>query len=143
LLEQEESLEPHRRGEILVAAVMNAFIHAWADRITQLGVPGQRRFPVRRVAEDGEMIAEMLLTMWIRALDYMPPVHLEFSDALSAALTADPEGRPDASPYPLPKHIRASFVSYAIEPAPTSLPAEWTRHPTPQRLSSDLVPFHS
>jgi len=143
VLEQEEYLEPHRRGEILVAAVMNAFIHAWADRITQLGVPGQRRFPVRRVAEDGEVIAEMLLTMWIRALDYMPPVHLEFPDALSAALTADREVRPDDSRYQLRKHIRDSFASYGIKPTKTSLPAEGTWKPAPENLIYERVRFES
>jgi len=126
-----------------VAAVMNAFIQAWADRIAQLGVPGQRRFPVRRVAEDGEVIAELLLTMWSRALDYMPPVHLEFPDALSAALTADREVRPDDSRYQLRKHIRASFVSYGIKPARTSLPSEGTWKPGPENLTYERMRFES
>jgi hypothetical protein len=116
LLEQEEFQEPHRRGEVLVAAVMNAFISVWAARIKGLGVTGQRKFPVTRVAEEGAVIAETLLTMWIRALDYMPPVHLEFPDALSAALTADMEVRPDDSRYDLRRILRESFKSYGITP---------------------------
>jgi hypothetical protein len=142
LLEQEEFLEPHRRGEVLVAAVMNAFIEAWAERIVGLGIAGQRRFPVRRVAEDGAAIAELLATMWIRAIDYMPPIHLEFPDALSAALTADVEVRPDDSRYQLRKHMRASFASYGIQPARTSR-ADGTWKPAPEGLSYDRVRFES
>jgi hypothetical protein len=119
-LEAPEFQEAHRRGEILVAAVMNGFINAWAGRIADLGVPGQTSYAVARVAEQGADIADALGTMWIRALDYMPPVHLEFADALSAALTADTEVRPDDSRFDLRQHMHASFGSYGIRPAPSS-----------------------
>ena len=65
------------------------------------GLEGQKLFPLRRVAQEGADIADTLATMWIRAVDYMPPVHLRFGDALSAALTADYEVRPDDSRYEL------------------------------------------
>lgn len=73
LLNTPEFLEPHRRGEVLVAAVLNGFINAWAARIQGLGVPNQQSYAVARVAEQGADIADALATMWIRALDYMPP----------------------------------------------------------------------
>ena len=120
LLRLDEFAEPHRRGEIVVAAVMNGFIEAWTDRLARGKTPGQRLHPVARVAEEGSDIADALVTMWIRALDYMPPVHIEFSDVLSAALTADQEVRPDDSRFALREHMRTSFAGYGIFPAPTS-----------------------
>lgn len=143
LLDEPEFQEPHRRGEILVAAVMNAFIEAWAARIAGSGVPGQRAYPVARVAEEGADIADALATMWIRALDYMPPVHLEFPDALSAALTADLGVRPDDSRFSLRMNILNTFRSYGIRPASTSResPGAWKRSPIDLRY--DRVRFES
>src|SRR5207244_7505998 len=36
-LDQDEFQEPHRRGEILVAAMVNAFLEMWGNRIARLG----------------------------------------------------------------------------------------------------------
>ena len=36
-IKQTEFIEPHRRGEILVAAVMNAFLTVWVGRLASLG----------------------------------------------------------------------------------------------------------
>jgi hypothetical protein len=141
-LDTPEFQEAHRRGEILVAAVMNGFINAWAARIEDLGVPGQTAYAVARVAEQGADIADALATMWIRALDYMPPVHLEFPDTLSAALTADTEVRPDDSRFDLREHMRRSFLAYGIRPAPTSdRDGTWKRDPG--GLTYDRVRFES
>jgi hypothetical protein len=112
--------EPHRRGEILVAAMMNAFLGVWAERVEQLGDVGNKRVDLERAAEEGSASADYLLTMAIRALDYTPPVHLEFCDFLSALLTADRELRPDDSRYRFRDHLRASFASYGIRPATTT-----------------------
>jgi len=143
LLDRPEYQEAHRRGEILVAAIMNGFIEAWAARIEELGVSGQTEYPVRRVAEEGADIAEQLATMWIRAIDYMPPVHLCFQDALSAALTADHEVRPDDSRYFLREHILRSFRAYGILPASAGgdSPGTWDRGPGDLRY--DRVRFES
>lgn len=117
LKDTDEFAEPHRRGELFVAAVMQGFIDAWSKHALAAGLEGQARFPVRRVAADGADIADLLVTMWIRAVDYMPPVHLEFGDALSAALTADFEVRPDDSRYNLRAHMRDSFAAFGFMPA--------------------------
>jgi hypothetical protein len=102
---------------LFVAAVLQGFVQAWSRRIKECGLEGQRRFPVRRVAEEGADIANALATMWIRAIDYMPPVHLEFGDALSAALTADLEVRPDDSRYSLRTCMLSSFDACGFAPA--------------------------
>jgi hypothetical protein len=111
-----EYAEPHRRGEILVAAMLNAMIHIWAERIAGLKQDQQGRVDLDRVVEEGQRAADYLLTMSIRALDYCPPVHLEFGDYLSALLTADREIRPDDSTFHFREHLRRSFKSYDIVP---------------------------
>jgi hypothetical protein len=138
-----EFQEPHRRGEILVAAVMNGFLEAWTERLSKAKVPGQRLHAILRVAEEGADIAAALATMWIRALDYMPPVHLEFGDALSAALTADLEVRPDDSRFKLRQHMLQSCAAYGITPASRrrDVPGVW--EPAPGGLRFDRVRFES
>ncbi|HEY2946329.1 MAG TPA: hypothetical protein VGN09_28110 [Vicinamibacteria bacterium] len=107
----------HRRGEILVAAVMNAFVRAWSDRMTDLRAVSDGYLDLQRVAEEGRDAADYLLTMTIRALDYTPPIHLEFCDYLSATVTADLEVRPDDSRYRFRKHLRSSFRDFGIDAA--------------------------
>lgn len=119
-LESSEFELPHRRGEVLVAAMMNAFVTVWSARLSTLGELEPGRLSRDRVAEEGADIADTLLTMAIRALDYAPPVHLEFGDFLSALLTADHEVRPDDGRYHFRKHLLESFKSYGIEPASVS-----------------------
>ena len=137
ILDAPEFLEAHRRGEVFVAAVMNAFISAWARRIGQLGSKNQKAYPLAAVAEEGADIADTLATMWIRALDYMPPVHLEFGDALSAVLTADLELRPDDSRFELRAHLTKEFGKYGIEPASRQGHGIWS--PPPDGLRYERV----
>ncbi len=143
LLNTPQFQEPHRRGEVLVAAVLNGFINVWAARIQNLDVPGQQSYAVARVAEQGADIADALATMWIRALDYMPPVHLEFGDVLSAALTADTEVRPDDSRFSLREHMRKAFREFGIEPPRSADSATGTWKRAPEGLTYDRVRFES
>ena len=138
-----EFLEPHRRGELFVAAVMQGFINAWADRISGSGVPGQQEYALTRVVEEGSDIADKLVTMWVRALDYMPPVHLEFGDALSAALTSDHEVRPDDSRYQLRSHMLEQFKAYGFQPASKRTTPLGIWDPPPPDLRYDRVRFES
>src|SRR5262249_44958003 len=123
------------------AAIVNGFIHAWANRIRGSGTRNQSQYPVSRVAEDGAEIADALATMWIRALDYMPPVHMQFPDALSAALTADLEVRPDDSRYDIRRYMTESFKAYGIPPASPRKDGIWNAAPTDIRF--DRVRFES
>jgi hypothetical protein len=116
-LGEDEFQEPHRRGEILVAAMMNAFIEVWAARLKSLGTVVKGHLDRSRVIEEGANAADYLLTMAIRALDYSMPVHMEFRDYLSALLTADREIRPDDSTYHFRDHLRASFEAYGVKPS--------------------------
>lgn len=143
LKDSREFLEPHRRGELFVAAVLRGFVNAWAARIADSGVPGQRKYPLARVAEEGAAIADTLVTLWIRALDYMPPVHLEFGDALSAALTSDLEVRPDDSRYALRRHMLDEFAAFGFTPASRRSQPAGVWEPPPDGLRYERVRFES
>ena len=76
--------EPHDFGEVLVAPLMNAFIEIWSRRAAKLD-PVRSGFVDRaRAIEDGSKAASHLLRMSIRALDYLPPLHLTYPDFLRA-----------------------------------------------------------
>jgi hypothetical protein len=142
ILDTPEFREAHRRGEVFVAAVLRAFIEAWSDRILSSGLKDQRAFPLARVAEEGADIADALATMWIRSIDYMPPVHLTFSDALTAALTSDTRVRPDDSRFALRRHLKRSFAQYGIDPVATAADNDcWS--PPPANLAFDRIRFES
>jgi hypothetical protein len=106
----------HRRGEVLVAATLNTFLELWVRRIDGLRRVGRGKLDLERVVQEGAEAADYLMTMAIRALDYLPPIHLEFSDFLSAMITADYEIRPDDSRYQYRDKLRESFAAYGIEP---------------------------
>jgi hypothetical protein len=143
LLKTPEFAEAHRRGEIFVAAVMRGFIDAWSDRIIASGTTNQKAFPVARIAEEGADIADALATLWIRAIDYMPPVHLTFSDALTAALTSDTRVRPDDSRFRLRHHLKRTFAQYGIRPVSTTPAGSDCWAPPPPDLVFDRVRFDS
>lgn len=91
--------EPHRRGEVLVAVVLDVLIDIWVKRLEPLLSPEQEAEVATldrvRAAEEGAKAASQLLTMLIRGLDYLPPVEFEFGDLLDAVLLADAEVVPD------------------------------------------------
>jgi hypothetical protein len=121
---EEDFLEPHRRGEILVAAVLDAFVNIWSKRTERLGYVHGTYLDRERVVEDGAAAADRLLTMTIRALDYTPPVHIEFGDYLSALLTADFEMQADDTKYHFRDHLRRSFKAFGIAPVSRGTVAE-------------------
>jgi hypothetical protein len=93
-------LTPHTRGAILVGAVFDAFIAIYKSRTADLlriytggrGVlPAGSIHPdlVRRLADEAAKSASHVLTMCIRALDYLPPVDVTYFEYLRALITAD------------------------------------------------------
>ncbi|SER38287.1 hypothetical protein [Sphingobium sp. YR768] len=113
-----EGSDEHDRGEVIVAAMMNAFVEMWLDRIRQLGKFESRYYNLMAVVEEGAKVAGHLINMAIRALDYCPPVDIDFSQYLAALLTADRELVPDDE-HGYRKRIRDVFGRYGI-----SLPAK-------------------
>jgi hypothetical protein len=109
--------EPHCRGELLVAAIMNAFVDIWVTRLQKIGYLTGRKKDRSLVVEEGGRVADHLLTMSIRALDYCPPTDITFSDYLSALLTVDREVVPDDSKFNYREALLKNFAAYDIKPA--------------------------
>lgn len=99
-------MEPHKRGSILVAAIFEAFLNIYKGRIADLlriasngtGIlPQGELHPdlVNRLANEAATAAQHVLSICIRALDYCPPVDINFGDYLRAIITADIDLVPD------------------------------------------------
>ncbi|MDQ3811105.1 MAG: peptidase S8, partial [Chloroflexota bacterium] len=98
--------EPHERGAVLVAAVFDAFLQIYRARgadLLRLATGGSGVLPtgdipvdlVNRLADEASKSARHVLGMCIRALDYCPPVDINFGEYLRALVTADRDVVPD------------------------------------------------
>lgn len=129
--------EPHRRGEVLVAIVLDVLIDMWTARVAPLLAPDGRRRPRtvdrERAAEEGARAARHLLTMLIRGLDYLPPVEFEFPDLLDAVLLADAEVVPDDDMRYRDLLVERFAKSGIVRPAATSV----------DLVSADFVPLYA
>jgi hypothetical protein len=101
-----ESLEPHDLGSVLVLAVFDAFNTVYrrkTARYLRLATAGTGELPVGELpadlqevlAEEASQLASQFLSMCVRAIDYCPPIDLEFGEFLRAVITADRELVPD------------------------------------------------
>lgn len=115
-----EFQEEHRRGELLVAAVLGAFLRIWRKRIELFGKLEKNMVSRLGVVDGAIETADHLLTIAIRALDYCPPTDLLFGDFLSAMLTADYELYPDDTRYGYRKALREGFSSFGFKPGSES-----------------------
>ncbi len=106
--------EPHRRAEVLVAAFLQTFVTIWASRLEPLRVDADG-MDGDRVAEEGIKSARHLLGMILRALDYLPPVDLEFADVIDAVITADQRLAPDDDHH-YRDALRDTFAAFGITP---------------------------
>lgn len=123
---------------------MNAFIDVWSASLKSLGEVSKGYVDRQRVADDGAAIADYLLTMMIRAIDYTPPVNMEFCDFLSAVLTSDMEINPSDARFKFRETLRKSFVAYGIRPAAGGTPEEpGTWDPASTALRYDRTHFES
>lgn len=97
--------EPHERGAVLVAALFEAFFATYVLRITPiLRVAGYSNataataLPSEMIAlicDQARAAATTVLNMTVRALDYLPPVDIQFGDFLEAVVLADTDLHPD------------------------------------------------
>jgi len=118
--------EPHDRGSILVAVVFDAFLRLYKVKTADLiriatngtGVlqPGAIHPDlVHRLAATACEIAEHLLHVCIRALDYCPPLDINYGDFLRALVTADVDISPrDTNGYRVA--LIEAFRSWGIFP---------------------------
>lgn len=151
----ERTTEPHQRGAILVAAVFDAFVSIYRSRVAdllRLTTGDGKRFPtadlhpdlVGRLTTEATKSAGHVLRMCIRALDYLPPVDVNFGDYLRAIITADADlVRDDIRGYRLavieafrrrgiyPKDIRSLSVDNLIWEAPeVDIRIDWLNRQT-------------
>jgi hypothetical protein len=108
--------EPHERGARLVAAVFDAFLMLYQERIHdlvriassgsgQLG-PGEIHPDLtNRMTEEAIKLARQICAICIRALDYCPPFDITFGDYLRALITADLDLVPDD-----PRNYRVALI---------------------------------
>jgi hypothetical protein len=98
--------EAHDRGAVLVASVFDAFLDIYKRRSADLirlatggtGVLPEGQIPydlVHRLAQEASKIAGHVLNICIRALDYCPPVDIQFGEYVRALITADRDLVPD------------------------------------------------
>lgn len=143
-LEMEAYQEPHRRGEILVAAVLGSFLSVWGRRLDPLGRDRHRALSRNVVAEEGATAAAQLLRIVIRAIDYLPPVDMTFADYLSALLTADRRLYPNDQRYHYRDVLRANFGRFGIRPAANKNESGiWDPPPASNPVSYDGLHFDS
>lgn len=127
--------EPHEWGEVFVAAMMHALVAVWAARIEEL-MGSASRVSLRIASEEGAKAAKHLLGMSVRALDYCPPVDLQFGDFLSALVTSDREMFPNDAPYGYRRILLDSFQSFGVAPTATRSAGYW--EPPEARLKKPL-----
>ena len=137
--------EPHRCGEVLVAAVLNAYLGIWVKRLQALG--DESRLDRSRAAEEGAQLAEHLLNVCIRAIDYCPPTDILFSDFASALLTVDAELNPGDTRYELRASLLSAFTSYGIVPTAGGQPGRqkgsWDPPPPDTKFVYDRTHFEN
>jgi len=95
-----DAIEPHHRGELLVAAIFEAFATVYQRKtapLVRLATGGTGVLPagelsevlIARLTDHAARLASQFLTICIRAIDYCPPVDITFGEYLRAVITAD------------------------------------------------------
>jgi hypothetical protein len=156
----ERVFEPHHRGAILVAAVFDAYFTIYVKRTRDLlriarasdrRSGGEDLHPdlVDRLCSEAIKTANHILNICIRAIDYCPPVDIQFGEYLRAIITADSDLVPD-DPWDYRAELIKAFrlrgivpenvISYSQEALRWDGPVE-TGHPLPpcQGLRYDFV----
>lgn len=122
--------DAHGRGGLLVAAVFHAFVALYQYRVadllrlssngTGILVEGEIHPDLsNRLADEACNIAGKLMMICIRALDYCPPVDLNFGDYLRALVTADMDYNADDDEG-LRFALLESFRNWGIVPTDTN-----------------------
>lgn len=143
-----EVVEPHERGSILVAAVFDAFFRVYRNRTASLVravTGGSGILPagelqsdlVDLITREAAQAAQDVLTMCLRAFEYLPPVDVTFGDYLRAIVTADFELNPRDEYERRACFIDAFRLRGIYAPGVSSLAEEALRLDRPAELDSD------
>jgi hypothetical protein len=144
-------LEAHERGSILVAAVFDAFFRIYRNRTSDLLLAvtgGSGILPAGELQADlatlmtreAASAAQDVLTMCLRAFEYLPPVDVTFGDYLRAIITADFELNPRDEFERRACFIDAFRVRGIYAPAVSSLAEEALRLERPAGLDDAAIP---
>jgi hypothetical protein len=149
------TLEPHKLGSVLVAAVFAAFAKIYrrkTERYLRLATGGTGVLPTGELPHDLQAVladrvaklAAQFLSICIRAIDYCPPVGLTFGDYLRALITADYDLAPE-DPWDYRGALIEAFRRRNIYPRGVSNVSEeallWrpTRKPLPTVIGLDFA----
>ncbi len=146
-----EVLEPHDRGSILVAAVFDAFFRIYRNRtagLVRAVTGGSGILPegelqadlVTLATREASNAAQDVLTMCLRAFEYLPPVDVTFGDYLRAIVTADFELNPRDEFERRVSFIDAFRARGIYAPAVSSLAEEALRLDRPRELEDVRIP---
>lgn len=146
----DEVVEAHERGSILVAAVFDAFFRIYRNRVADLvraatggsGIlpDGELQADLLRLAtREASTAAQDVLTMCLRAFEYLPPVDVTFGDYLRAVVTADLELNPRDEYGRRASFIDAFRARGIYAPAVTSLAEEALRLARPPELTEATI----
>ena len=108
---------------------MGSLLGIWSKRLEPIIADGQ--IDRERVSEEGATAAAHLLRMILRAIDYMPPVELEFADILDCILKADEIVAPDDDKYEYRSVITDGFAAFGIVRPPPLEGIADLRHAAP------------
>jgi hypothetical protein len=137
--------EAHMCGEVLVAAVLNAFLDVWIQRLVAVG--SESSVNRARASEEGAELADHMLTIFIRAIDYCPPTDLQFCDFASGVITADWELNPKDDKYHIRVALRKWFAEFGIKPSSRGAhgrePGSWEPPPAKIPFKYDRTHFES
>jgi hypothetical protein len=108
---------PHRLGSVLVSAVFAAFVTIYRARsadLIRLATNGTGILPegeisqdlALRLAREASSVADQVLNICIRALDYVPPTDITFGEYLRALITADRDLVPEDT-----RGYRVAFIA--------------------------------
>jgi hypothetical protein len=148
----ETAFEPHTRGAILVAAVFDAYFTIYVKRTRDLlriarasgAIDGERDLHpdlAERLCREATKTAEHILNICIRAVDYCPPVDIQFGEFLRAMITADSDLVP-SDPWNYRGEIIKAFRLRGIVPEEVnSYSEESLRWRGPQETNKVMVPF--
>ncbi len=147
----EEALEAHDRGSILVASVFDAFFRIYRNRTADLiravtggsGILPEGELQadlVTLTTREAANTAQEVLTMCLRAFEYLPPVDVTFGDYLRAIVTADFELNPRDEYERRVCFIDAFRARGIYAPAVSSLAEEALRLERPRELEDASIP---
>jgi hypothetical protein len=123
----QDDLEPYKMGTVLLSAILEALVTVYRRKalpLRRLATGGSGLFErgaalpadlIDQLAHLASRLASQFLSICIRAIDYCPPIGLDFGEYLRALVTADFELVPD-DPWAYREALIDAFIRRGIYP---------------------------